>query len=124
MVHGTLIVSIGIVKCRFQTWDTTLTIHSNFYHDPNDHDRLLRPQLLFSTHVGSTGTFTIGDKCDTLSLDGKPYPQILYDPKSYLHVALARNANASSSKTEVNMSVLSNENTNLTPSPKLLLLWY
>ena len=85
---------------------------------------LMRPQRLFGTRGGATGTFTIDDKCDTLSLDGKPYLQIPYDSKSYIPVALARNSNASSSPIEFNMSVLSNENTNLNPSQTFLLLWY
>ena len=50
------------------------------------------PQELLSNRVGATGTFTIGDKCDILSLDGKPYLQVQYDSKSYLLVFLARNA--------------------------------
>ena len=59
----------------------------------------------------------MGDKCATLYLDGKLYLQITYNSKSYIPVALARNANALASQSEVNLSVLSNENNTL-PLPQ------
>ena len=68
MAHGTPIASIGIVKWRFHTGSTTITIRAHFYHAPNDSACLLIPQQLLSDIRGSTGTFTICDKCDTLSL--------------------------------------------------------
>ena len=94
MGHGTPITGIWIVQWILHTRETNLTIRSHFYHVPNDYDCLLRPQQLFSTRGGSTGTFAIGDKCAMLSLDGKLYLQITYDSKSYIYVALARNATA------------------------------
>ena len=116
MVHGAPISVIVIVKLRFHIGATNLTIHSHFYHFPNDHARLLIPQQFSSSHGEATGTFTIGDKFSVLSLDVKPYPQFVYDSRSYLHVYLACNATASYYPNEVNLSVISNENKTLTPS--------
>ena len=107
MVNVTLISAIGIVQCILNTGDTFLTIHTHFYHIPNDRDLLLRPQILFSGCGVAIGTFTISDKCGTLFLDGKPSLQILYDSRLYLPVSLARNFTASVSPNEVNLSVLS-----------------
>ena len=122
MGYGTPIYGIGLVQWRFHKGDTTLTIHAHCYHIPNDCAHSLIPQQLFITSGRANGIFTIGDMCSTLSLDGKPSLQNPYDSNSYLPVSLAHNATASASPTEVNMSVLSEKNTNLTPSPKLLLL--
>ena len=116
MGHGTPISIIGVVQWILHTGYTSLTIHDQCYRVPNVRTFLMSPQRLFGTRGGATGTFTIDDKCATLSLDGKPYLQIPYNSNSYLPVALARNYNASSSPIEFNMSVLSNENTNLNPS--------
>ena len=123
MDNGKPIDGIGIVQWIFQTFDTNTTIQSHCYHIPNAHAHLLSPQQLFSTRGGATGTFTISDKCATLSLDGKPSLKIPYDSNSYLPVSLSRNATESYSPTEVNMSVLSDENNFFTPSQKFLLLW-
>ena len=73
MAHGIPIYGIGIVQWIFHTRDTTLTIHDPCYYVPNDRTCLLIPQQLLGSHGGATGTFTIGGKCATLSLDGKPY---------------------------------------------------
>ena len=78
MAHGTSIYSIGIVKWRFHPGSTTLTIHAHCCHPPNTFDLLMVPQRLSSARVGTTDTFTIGDKCSTLSLDGKLSLQIPY----------------------------------------------
>ena len=94
MGYGTANAGIGIVKCRFHTGGITMAIQSQCYHVPNSSAQLMGPRQFFSTCGGSTGTFTIGDMCATLSLDGKPSFQILYDFKSYLPVAFARNATA------------------------------
>ena len=101
MGYGSPIAGIGIVKWRFHTGETNITIHYHCYHAPNDRAHLLIPQKLFSACVGSTGTFNIGDKCYTLSLDGKQSVQNPYDSKSHLHFSLAGNATASASPTEV-----------------------
>ena len=82
---------------------TSITIHYNYYHVPKGCDYLLIPKLLFNPHGGDTGTFNIGDKCATLSLNGKSPLQIMYNSKSYLPVALACNATDSDSPTEVNL---------------------
>ena len=122
MAHGTPIAEIGIVQWILHTGATTITINNDSYHNPNAHACLLIPQQLLVARGGSTGNFTIGNKCATLYLDGKPYLQIPYNPRSYLPVSLAHNATASASTTEVKLSVISN-NKNITPSPKIILLW-
>ena len=103
MGHGTPISGIGILQWILHIRDTTLTIHNHCYHVPNAREHLLIPQQLLSTRGGDTGTFTIGDKCAMLSLDGKPYLRIQYDSESCLHVALAHNATESASPTKVNL---------------------
>ena len=57
-------------------------------------------------------------------MDGKTFLQIPYDSKSYISVSLARNDTAQESPTEVNISVLSDENLYLTPNQNILLLWH
>ena len=73
MGHGTPKAGIGIVQWIINTRGTTLNIHAHFYHLFNYCDLLLIPQQLFSTRGGVTVTFTICDKYDMISLDGKPY---------------------------------------------------
>ena len=85
----TPISDIGLVLFIFHTGSTSLTTHTHHYHVPNARACLLNSQQLFSARGGSTGAFTIGNKCSMLSLDGKPSLQIPYDSKSYLPVALS-----------------------------------
>ena len=73
MARCTPIDRIRISQCIFHIGSTTPTIHTHYYHIPNSHACLLIPQRLFSACGVSTGTFTIGDKCDMLFLGGKPY---------------------------------------------------
>ena len=81
MAIGTPIYGIGVVQCIFHTGSNTLTFHTHWYHFPNSHALLLRPQLLLSALVGSTGTFTIGEKFYTISLGDKPSLPISYYSK-------------------------------------------
>ena len=108
MGNGTPIYGIGIVQCIFHTRDTNLIIHDHCYHVPNAHTGLLIPQQLLSTRGGAIGTFTIGDKSAPPPLDGKLSIQIPYNSKSYIIVALDRNATPTASPTEFNISVLFN----------------
>ena len=124
MGHDTPISGIGVLQWIFLTGGTTVAIRNHCYYAPNARYFLPIPQRLFINCGGATSIFTIGDKCDTLSLDIKEYFQISYDSGSYLSISLAHNDTASASSTEANPSVISNENKNLTPSPKLLLLWH
>ena len=78
MGHVPPIYFVGIVQWGFHTGATTLTIHAHCYHVPNARTLLLKPQQLFSFRGLSTGTFTIGENCSTLSFDGKLSPQIPY----------------------------------------------
>ena len=110
MAHGTQISGIGVVQWIFHTGATTLIIDTHCYHVPNNRACLLIPQRLFNASGGSTGTFNIGENYDTLSLDGKPSLGTPYDYKSYLPVYLTRNSTNSASPTEVNKSVIYNEN--------------
>jgi hypothetical protein len=99
-----------------------LTIHSKCYYVPDAKARLISPQRLFNSNQGVLGQYIVQENHSTLIFDGVGELQIDYDARSHLPIALAKNLTTTAS--QANLTILNEDNQNLTPAQKLLILWH
>ena len=122
MADGMRIEGVGKVKWSFRTSNGMITIHSKCYYVPASKARLISPQRLFNSDQGVTGCYVTKEHSSTLIFDGVGELNITYDSRSHLPIAIAKNLDHGGA--EANLSLSSEENQNLTPSQRLLLLWH
>ena len=122
MAGGMQIKGIGKVAWSVKADDGILTVHSKCYYVPQAKTRLLSPQQLFCASQNINGSFTCRETHASLEFDSVGSLRIDYDSGTYLPVALAKNLTGS--QAQANIAILSEENQNLTPAQKLLLLWH
>lgn len=122
MAEGMKIEGVGNVKWSFKSEKGIITIHSRCYYVPAAKARLISPQRLFNKSKGITGKFITKENCATLSFDNVGSLDINYDDRSHLPIAIAKNLDPGG--VQANLCVLNDDNQNLTPSQKVLLLWH
>lgn len=120
MAHGAKVEGIGNVHWRFQSGSCSLTLILTCYYVPDFRARLMSPQRLLNAQKGVTGAFIIREEHATLELNSHPPLVIEYDTHNNLPVALGSNA----SPNMLDLCVTDDNNQNLTPSQKLLLMWH
>jgi hypothetical protein len=92
------------------------------YYVPGAKSRLLSPQKLFDKKLGVFGHFHGDEGKLTVQIGNCPYIEINYCTKSGLPIAEAQCG--PTLEPQVNISVLDEENINLTIGQKLLFEWY
>lgn len=123
MANGLPIAGIGIVHWTFvDSNGNDLVIRTQCYYVPEAKVRLISPQRLFKRAVGVSGVFSCTEKNCTLNFNKHPPMVIDYCTSSNLPIAYGRNTLQHAP--QVNLCVLDDENQNLTPAMKLLLLWH
>ena len=123
MANGIRIKGIGIVHWTFIADDgSDLVIRSQCYYVPEAKVRLIIPQRLFKKAAGIVGEFVVTEDDCRLNFKNHPSLQIEYNRSNNLPIAYGRNSRQHAP--QVNLCVLDDENQNLTPSMKLLLLWH
>ena len=122
MAEGMRIEGVGNIKWSFRSKDGVITLHSRCYCVPASKAHLISPQRLFNKEQGITGQYITNETHSTLSFDNVGSIDIQYDERSHLPIAIAKNLH--SEEAQANLCVLNDENQNLTPSQKLLLLWH
>lgn len=121
MTNGLLIAGVGVVHWTFvDEHGNDLIIRTQCYYVPDAKVRLISPQRLFKRAVGVIGEFTCIEENCRLSFDKHPTLTIDYCTSSNLPIAYGRNTQQHAP--QVNLCVLDDENQNLTPAVKLLLL--
>ena len=124
LANGLNIQGIGTVKWKFRSSSQVMVITSSCYYVPGARAKLISPQRLFKSASGVKGKYTIEENNSTLSFEGVGDLVIDYDSRNHLPTALGKNC-VIGGEPEVNLSgILDAENTNLTPSQKLLLHWH
>ena len=116
------IEGVGKIKWNFRTKEGMLTIHSKCYCVPDAKACLISPQQLFNSTQGVHGQYIVQENHSTLIFDGVGELQIDYDAHSHLPIAIAKNLTQPAA--QVNLTILNNDNQNLTPAQKLLILWH
>jgi hypothetical protein len=124
MARGAKVEGIGTVHWHFQTPTCSLTLALTCYYVPDCQARLLSPQRLLNAQRGVTGSFTIKEEHAILALNDHPPLIIDYDTNSNLPVGLGTNGNQSGSVLQANLCVTDDDNQNLTPAQKLLMMWH
>jgi hypothetical protein len=122
MANGLKIEGSGNIQWSFRASNGIFTIKSKCYHVPDSKVRLISPQRLFNAEEGINGRFIVDEHQAKLCFDKVGQLDIEYDSRSHLPVALGRNFDSGGA--EANVSLLSDENQNLTPAQKLLLHWH
>ena len=122
MAQGISIAGTGVVQWAFQSKNQEeIIIKTHCYYVPNAKVRILSPQRLFCEEKGIIGSFQTEEKQAKLTINGSVL-HIDYHERSFLPISYA--TNALSSDHQVNLSILSEDNQNLTPAQKLLLSWH
>jgi hypothetical protein len=129
MAHGAKVEGIGIVHWTFNTGAHTLTLALRCYYVPDCKARLLSPQRLFNQKKGVTGQFSIREEHAILEIDNHPSLTLEYESTSHLPVGLATNGKMPLGQDHmivpnVNLCITDDDNQNLTPAQKLLLMWH
>lgn len=123
MANGLTIEGIGIVHWTFTTEKgQSIVVRSQCYYVPAAKVRLISPQQLFKRSMGVIGEFICTEDNCRLEFENHPTLTVEYNSRNSLPVAYGRNALVNAP--QVNVCVLDDENQNLTPSQKLLLLWH
>ena len=122
MAQGMPIEGIGTVQWTFNTKNKEqVTIKTHCYYVPGTKVRLISPQRLFCEEKGITGNFSTLEHQAELTLNQVTLP-IEYHERSHLPIGYA--SNSALDDHQVNLSILSEDNQNLTPSQKTLLSWH
>jgi len=123
MANGLSISGIGIVNWTFKREnETSLNIRTQCYYVKEARVRLLSPQRLFQKSKGINGSFITTEDTAKLTINEETL-LIPYHDRSFLPVRYATN-DLFIKNEQVNVSILEDTNTNLTPSQKLLLRWH
>jgi hypothetical protein len=126
MAQGAKVEGIGLVRWKFKISSGAMILSVVCYYVPTCRARLLSPQRLFNKHKGITGSFALKEEHAVLSINDN-HPLIVdYEDTTFLPVALAWNADQSSTVIHpcANLSITDDDNQNLSPSQKLLLRWH
>ena len=99
-----------------------ITVLSSCYYVPPTKARLLSPQRLFSAERGVNGRFITSENESVLEFDNVGSITVSHNPNNHLPTGMARNSIPGASAYLA--GVLDEDNTNLTPAQKLLLLWH
>ena len=123
LANGLAITGIGTVKWQFRAKNKeVITILSSCYYVPAAKARLISPQRLFSAAKGTNGRFITSEDVSTLEFDDVGSITVPHDVNNHLPTAMCRNA--ADGAAAYLAGVHDDENTNLTPSMKLLLFWH
>ena len=122
MAGGMNIKGIGKVGWSFKTPTGILTVHSKCYYVPNAAARLLSPQRLFCAANNIHGHFSCSESHAELVFDDVGSLKVEYDPNNHLPIAVAKNL--AGVQPQLNLTILNEDNQNLTIGQKLLLNWH
>ena len=124
MASGTKIEGVGDVSWQFSCDNgDKMSIINKCYYVPSAKTRLLSPQKIFDKQNGQHGKFW-GDE-DTFHLEytGKPRITVNYSVESNLPIGYV-STQPDSQDNQVNLTILDEENQNLTAGQKLLLEYH
>jgi hypothetical protein len=124
MARGAKVEGIGTVHWQFSTQTCNLTLALTCYYVPDCQARLLSPQRLFNSQRGVNGSFVIREEHAVLHLNDHPPLIVDYDTNNNLPVGLSHNSEQSPSVLQANLCVTDDDNQNLTPAQKLLMMWH
>ena len=100
-----------------------MVIHSECYYVPDCKARLLSPQRLFNDKKGYGGYFHVLEDHSVLGFHNGHEPLVVeYDSRSNLPITLAKIDTMVAA--HANLCILNDDNQNLIPGQKLLLLWH
>jgi hypothetical protein len=122
MANGLVIKGEGIVQWTFSDGQNSITIRTRCYYVPSAKVRIISPQRLFSKAEGVVGTFTVEEEHSVLAFENCPPIKIMYDPRNHLPIGLGKNLTTDAP--QLNLSITSESNQNLSPSQRLLLIWH
>jgi hypothetical protein len=123
MARGMMVAGTGIVSWTFTAKDgTEIEIRTNAYYVPTSGSRLLSPHRLFCKRTGSFGYYSGDEDSFELKINNHCAVSTPYDLRSGLpiaHVYCGTKVEPS-----VNLTILEDENKNLTAGQKLALEWH
>jgi hypothetical protein len=100
-----------------------ISIKTKAYYVPKAKSRLLSPQRIFNKKRGVSGCFSGDEEKFSVKFNDLPALEMKYDARNSLPIGYARNGGATESP-QVNLSIVNDENQNLTQGQKLLLSWH
>ena len=125
MASGASITGVGNVAWTFPCKNNDhMTIITRCYLVPKASTRLLSPQCIFDKQNGHPGKFGGDEEQFYLEYDSKPIVSVGYSNKSNLPIGYAISTSQDDAEPMVNLSLLDDENQNLTAGQKLLLEYH
>jgi hypothetical protein len=123
MAQGMSVEGTGIVSWTFTADDgSEIEVRAHAYYVPKSAARLLSPQRLFNKKTGIFGKFSGDEDSFSIYLNENSAISTSYDARSGLPIA---NAYCGTKvQPSVNLTILDEENQNLTAGQKLLLEWH
>ena len=124
MANGMDIEGIGTVAWTFPTPDgSEISIHAQAYYVPKSKARLCSPQRLFDRTKGVPGKYEGDERTFRLLFDSGAQLTVDYDERTHLPTAFCT-AGAAQHAPQINLTILDEENQNLTMGQKVLLHWH
>jgi hypothetical protein len=124
MANGMPIEGVGDVIWTFDdVQGNEISIKTKAYYVPKAKSRLLSPQRIFNKKRGVSGCFSGDEEKFSVKFNDLPALEMKYDARNSLPIGYARNGGATESP-QVNLSIVNDENQNLTQGQKLLLSWH
>ena len=124
MANGLKIEGVGPVTWTFANSDGgEVQIRSMAYYVPGAKARLLSPQRLFDPNTGVKGKYEGDHKSFRLHIEDSTTLTIEYDDRNSLPIGYAT-IGATTTTPQVNLTILDEDNQNLTAGQKLLLHWH
>ena len=121
MASGASITGVGNVAWTFPCKNNDhMTVIMKCYLVPKASTRLLSPQCIFDKQNGHPGKFWGDEEQFQLEYDDKPAINVGYSTKSNLPIGYAISTSQNGTEPMVNLSLLNDENQNLTAGQKLL----
>ena len=127
MANGLKIEGMGSVTWTFFNASAAdVVVRGMAYYVPKAPARLLSPQRLFDASTGTQGRYEGDQQSFRLHLQGQPSLLVEYDDRNSLPIAYATIGPISPviQEPQLNLSLLHDDNQNLTGAQKLLLQWH
>jgi hypothetical protein len=127
MANGLKIEGMGTITWNFSNGASgDIVVRGMAYYIPKSKARLLSPQQLFSTSTGVQGRYEGDQHSFRLHFSGTPPLIVEYHERNSLPIGYATIGPVPSSirQPQLNLSILNEDNQNLTSAQKLLLQWH
>jgi hypothetical protein len=128
MANGLRIEGVGPVTWTFSNGENDdVVVRSMAYYVPKAKARLLSPQRLFDASTGIKGSYEGDQTSFRLHLQGSASLIVEYDDRNSLPIGYARTGIVVTTKgfdPQMNLSLMDDQNQNMTTGQKLLLHWH